>query len=990
MTDTQAETVQRAILGGDGMRESITVRGAREHNLKNVSVDIPRNQIVVLTGVSGSGKSSLAFDTVYAEGQRRFLESLSVFAKKFVAQLTKPNVDFVIGLSPVISIEQKTTIRNPRSTVGTMTDIYDYLRMLYATIGIAHCPYCGREVPTRSPKQMLEHVLALPEGAEIEIRAPLTKFYGEDYAYLFDDVRTKGYRYVTIDGDLRDISQACTIDEDETYRIDAVVDRFVLQDGIDKQVLASLEHGLLVGEGFLSFHVLNPSEVQVDPARYYADFACPEHGTIMGEVEAQYFSFNLPSASSSCVTCLGLGTYRQAHPSLLVPDPGRSIQGGAFVKEAFRYDKNSWAGRIMYSLAQHHGFSLDTPFQELPAHITDMLFYGTHGKKFEIVLPPGATVGQKHAGRMMSYGGILNRIERWYRHYRKEGTYNHWMEDWLKKVMVEHVCPDCGGMRLKRQRFLVTVEDKHIHALGEMSFEALIDFLQHVPIPLRRRKAGQQVVSEIVRRLRLLLEIGLDYLTLNRRSSTLSGGESQRVRLSTQIGSDLMGMLYVLDEPTIGLHPHDNIKMIRTLRKLRDIGNSVIVVEHDESTIRAADHIIELGPGPGEHGGEIVVQGPLDEILHDPRSLTGQYLLGIREIALPEARRCPNGKHLTIRGAQENNLRDVDVAVPLGVLVCITGVSGAGKSSLIHEILYKGLYAHFHDSRVLAGKHRATEGIEHISDVIHIDQAPIGRSPRSIPATYIGVYDSIRRLYAGTPDAQARGFSPSRFSFNMKEGRCQECGGEGFVRTRLQFMADVETPCLVCKGARYNRETLEVRYKGKNIAEVLGMSITEGAAFFGDQRGIHHKLHTLHELGLGYLKLGHPATHLSGGEAQRVKLAYQLGKIKRGRHNLYILDEPTTGMHFADIQKLLDSLNRLVDVGHTVIVIEHHMDVIKTADWIIDLGPGGGNAGGAVVAQGTPEQVARVAVSFTGQYLQHILEGSERRAEPERVQEAVV
>jgi excinuclease ABC subunit A len=960
------------------MRDAISVRGAREHNLKNVNVDIPRDQLVVITGVSGSGKSSLAFDTVYAEGQRRFLESLSVYAKKFVAQLKKPNVDFVMGLSPVISIEQRTTVRNPRSTVGTMTDIYDYLRMLYATIGVAHCPYCapdtgGREVPVKSPKQMMEHLLALPEGTEVEVRAPVFKFYGEDYAYLFDDVRTKGYRRVYIDGVLHDISQEVELEEEQTYQCDVVVDRFVIGEGIEKQVLASLEHGLLVGEGFLSFHVLDPEGVQVDGAAFCADFACPEHGVVMGEMEAGYFSFNLPSASSSCVICLGLGTYRQVHPDLLVPDKSRSIRGGAFVPAAFKYDKNQWAGRIMYSLTQHYGFSLDTPFEDLPDEIVDLLFYGTKGEKFKIVLPEGATVGQKHVGRSMAFAGFINRIERWQRHYRKEGTYNHWMEEWLKKVMVEHTCPDCGGQRLKRQRFLVTIGGKNIHELGEMSFQGLIDFLGQIPIPAKKKEAGTQVVNEIVRRLQLLLDIGLDYLTLNRRSATLSGGESQRVRLSTQIGSDLMGMLYVLDEPTIGLHPHDNIKMINTLKQLRDIGNSVIVVEHDEATIRAADHVIELGPGPGVHGGQVVAQGPLGKVLRHPDSLTGQYLQGVRQIGLPEARRCLNGKNLVIRGAQENNLRDIDVTIPLGVLTCITGVSGAGKSSLIHEIVYKKLYSIFHDSRVLPGKHRRIEGVEHVSDIIHINQSPIGRSPRSTPVTYIGVYDSIRRLFGNLPEAQARGYTASRFSFNMKEGRCEECGGEGFIRTRLQFMADVESPCLVCKGGRYNAETLEVKYRGKSIADVLAMSIEEGAAFFADQRYIAHKLRTMHDLGLGYLKLGHPATHLSGGEAQRVKLAHQLGKIKRGRHNVYILDEPTTGMHLADIQKLLDSLDRLVDAGHTVVVIEHHLDVIKTADWVIDLGPEGGDAGGRIVAQGTPEEVAQVQESYTGQYLRRVL-----------------
>jgi len=983
------------------MRDSITVKGAKEHNLKNIDIDIPRNQLVVITGVSGSGKSTLAFDTVYAEGQRRFLESLSAYSRKFVSQLKKPNVDFVMGLSPVISIEQKTLIRNPRSTVGTMTDIYDYVRMLFATIGVAHCPYCERIVPVKNTRQMLEHLLALPQGSEVEIRAPVYKFYGEDYAYLWDDVRSKGYRWVRIAdapldtaqdapldaaqdapfggaGDrLCDISQEMALDEERTYRIEVVVDRFVLRHdrdlSLDKQVLATLDHGLLVGEGFLGFHILNPDQVGTSNSAFYADFACPEHGVLMGEVEPHYYSFNLPSSSSSCVTCLGLGTYRQVHPDLLVPDKTRSIRAGAFVPAAFKYDKNLWDGRIIYSLAQHYGFSLDTPFQNLPPNIVELLFYGTRGEKFEIVLPEGATIGARHIGKRVAFSGIIKRIERRYRRYRKDGLHQHWMEEWLKKVMVEHTCRDCGGRRLKRQRFLVTVGGENIHQLGEMPLEGLISFLKQVPRPARNREAGTQIVKEILRRLHLLLDIGLDYLTLNRRSSTLSGGESQRIRLSTQIGSGLMGMLYVLDEPSIGLHPKDNIKMLNTLRELRDIGNSVIVVEHDESTMRAADHIIELGPGPGNHGGLVVAQGSMDDILREPCSLTGRYLTGVQCIDLPAARRCPNGKNLIIRGAHENNLRDIDVTIPLGLFICITGVSGSGKSSLIHEILYKRLYAIFHDSRVLPGKHRAIEGIEQVSDVILIDQSPIGRSPRSNPVTYIGVYDRIRRLFAETPQAQSRGYTISRFSFNMKGGRCEECGGEGLIRTRLQFMADVETPCLACKGARYNEETLEVVYKGKNIAQVLDMSIEEGALFFADQHLVAHKLGTMNDLGLGYLKLGHPAPHLSGGEAQRVKLAHELSKIKRGKHNMYILDEPTTGLHLADIQRLLDSLDRLVDAGHTVVVIEHHMDVIKTADYVIDLGPGGGHRGGEVIACGTPEQIARVEGSYTGQYLRKYL-----------------
>jgi excinuclease ABC subunit A len=955
------------------MRDTITVQGAKEHNLKNINVDIPRNQLVVVTGVSGSGKSSLAFDTVYAEGQRRFLESLSTYARRFVSQLKKPNVDFVMGLSPVISIEQRTTVRNPRSTVGTMTDIYDYLRMLFATLGVAHCPYCQRVVPVKSTKQMLEHLLALPPGSEVELRAPVFKFYGEDYAYLLDDVRGKGYRRVRIDGALHDISQEIELDEERTYHISAVADRFVIRSGIDKQVLASLEHGLMVGEGFVSFHVLNPAHARISDEAFYADFACPEHGVVMGEAEPHYFSFNMPSGSSSCVTCLGLGTYRQVHPELLLPDKRRSIREGVFIPAAFKYDKNLWDGRIMYSLSRHYGFSLDTPFEDLPPEIVDVILYGTRGERFEVLVPPGATVGVQHEGRLIAFGGIINRIQRRYRRYRKEGRQQYWMEEYLKRVMVEHVCPDCGGKRLKPQRFLVTLGGRTIHELGELPLEMLLDFLAQVPIPAHKKKAGTQIVNEIVHRVRLLLDIGVDYLTLNRRSDTLSGGESQRIRLSTQIGSELMGMLYVLDEPSIGLHPKDNVKMLDTLRQLRDIGNTVIVVEHDEATMRAADHIIELGPGPGEHGGEVVAQGQIDDILRSPVSLTGQYLRHERRIDLPQGRRSPNGKSLTIRGARENNLRDIDVTIPLGLFTCVTGVSGSGKSSLVHEILYKKLHALFRDSRVLPGAHRGIEGVEHVSDVILIDQSPIGRTPRSNPATYVGVYDSVRRLFARTPEAQARGYTVSRFSFNAKEGRCEECSGEGVLRTRLQFMADVETPCPVCKGARYNQETLEVTYKGQTIAQVLDMSIEEAARFFADQRGMAHKLRTLNELGLGYLKLGHPATHLSGGEAQRVKLGHQLGKIKRGKHNVYILDEPTTGLHLADIQRLLDSLNRLVDAGHTVVVIEHHLDVIKMADHVIDLGPEGGHRGGEVVACGTPEEVARVRGSYTGAYLATVL-----------------
>ena len=955
------------------MRQTVAVKGARENNLQNIEVEIPRDQLVVVTGISGSGKSSLAFDTVYAEGQRRFLESMSTYAKRFITQLKKPDVDFVDGLSPVVSIEQKTITMNPRSTVGTMTDLQDFLRMLFATIGVAHCPYCEGEIPIRSHYQILERMLSMPEGTEVEIHAPVFKIYGEDYDYLFDDIRTKGCRHVRIDGVEHDISEEIELDPDQEYDIQVIVDKFFVKKDIDKQVLASLEHAMLVGEGFMRFDVQFPEDAETDAIEVLEGFGCPKHGVLMAELGPHHFTFNEPTGA--CVTCSGLGTYLQVHPNLLVPDKSRSIADGAFVHQAFNYDPDRWDGRTMYSLAEHYGFDLNVPFADLPENIIDILYHGTHGEEFPILQPEGARpVERRHLGRKIRFDGIITRIDRHYRRYRKQGEAHSGMEEYLRKVMVERTCPDCHGTKLKRQRLLVTIEGQTIHDVGELHFEELRDFLLTITdIPEKQREAGNRVIKELVTRINLLLGIGLDYLNLNRRSATLSGGESQRIRLSTQIGSGLMGMLYVLDEPSIGLHPKDNVKMIETLRKLRDIGNTVIVVEHDESTIRAADHIIELGPGPGIHGGEVVVQGELKTILDCPESLTGLYMSGKREIPLPEQRRNLNGTFLSITGASENNLRNIDVDFPLGVLICITGASGSGKSTLVNEILYKKLHSLYHDSRTLYGAHDELEGHQHLNDVINIDQSPIGRSPRSNPATYIGFYDNIRKLFASTPLALSRGYTASRFSFNVKGGRCEECHGEGTITTKLHFMPDVEVVCPTCKGARYNEDTLDVTYNGKNISEILNMSIEEGVEFFADQRLIHHKLNVLYQLGMGYLQIGHPATILSGGEAQRVKLASELGKIKRGKHNLYILDEPTTGLHIADVQKLLDSLNRLVDSGHTVVVIEHHLDVIKTADHVIDLGPEGGHKGGDVLAQGTPEEIAKVKVSYTGQFLKEYL-----------------
>ena len=955
------------------MRTTISIKGARENNLQNIDIEIPRDKLTVLTGISGSGKSSLAFDTIYAESQRRFMESLSTYAKRFMVQLKKPDVDFMMGLSPVISIEQKTISMNPRSTVGTMTDLGDYLRMLYATIGQSHCPYCNLEVPIKSKYQMVERMLSVPNGTEIEIRAPIFKIHGEDYAYLFDQIRTNGYRYVMVDKKkVIDLAEEHQLDEDQSYKLEVIVDKFVMQRGIDKQILASLEHGLVIGEGFLSFHLLNGNSALNETHQFYDDFGCPEHQVTMGALESHYFTFNDPK--SACHTCSGLGTYLQVHPTLLTPDPRRSIRGGAFVPGVFTYDPDRWDGRIMYSLSVKYDFDLDTPYQDLSDEVIDLLLYGTKSEKLKISIPEDAKLGNQYEGHEIRFDGIANRIDRRYRHYRKEETAHSGMEEYLRKVMVEHTCPDCIGTRLKRQRLLVTINGCHIHQLGQMHLQEMKDFLGHVEITDRKvKEAGLRLIHELSIRLELLIDIGLEYLNMNRRSGTLSGGESQRIRLSTQIGSGLMGMLYVLDEPSIGLHPKDNIKMIDTLKQLRDVGNTVIVVEHDEETIRAADHVVEIGPGAGVHGGQIVAQGNIDQITNNKNSLTGQFLSGHKKIALPDQRREQNGKFLTIRGGRENNLQNIVAHIPLGMLVCVTGVSGSGKSTLIHEILYKKLSAIYHDSRTLSGEHDGLEGYKHVSDVISIDQSPIGRSPRSNPATYIGFYDNIRKLFANTDSAKAKGYTASRFSFNVKGGRCEECSGEGTITTQLHFMPDVEVMCPTCKGARYNEETLEITYKEKTIADILDMSIEDGVQFFDDQRLIARKLGVMNDLGLGYLTIGHPATILSGGEAQRVKLATELGKVKRGKSNLYILDEPTTGLHLADIQRLLDSLNRLVNVGHSVIVIEHHLDIIKTADYIIDLGPEGGHKGGHLVACGQPEDVAKIEASFTGQFLRDYL-----------------
>ena len=946
------------------MRTTIAVQGAREHNLKDVRVEIPRDRFIVFTGVSGSGKSSLAFDTIYAEGQRRYLESLSTFARGFVDQVRRPQVDFVHGLSPVDSIGQKTVTRSPRSTVGTMTDIAGYLNLLFATVGVGRCPECDTELPLRTPGQIVDHILALPAGTPVELRAPLFPVYGEDWEFVFAEVRKKGYRQLWVDGQRVDLGEDVEMDETRAHQVQVVVDTLRVRPDLEKSFKASVAAALSVGERFLSAHLPDGSPVP--------SLGCPAHGWALAGVASEDFLFNLPGAA--CRTCLGLGTYYQVHPDLLVPDRTRSIAGGAFVPAAFRYNKDTWDGRIMYSLAHDYGFSLDTPFEQLPPDIVDVLFYGTKGRKFPLLQPPGAKE-EKHVGREFKFDGLIHRVERHYKWYRQKQVAHSGMEDYLNKVMVEHRCPDCHGARLKGQRLLITVGGQTIFDVGEAHFAELRGWLDGLRFTGKHRQAGEQIVREITARLDLLLGIGLDYLNFNRRSSTLSGGEAQRIRLSTQIGSGLMGMLYVLDEPSIGLHPKDTRKLLDTLRHLRDLGNTVLVVEHDEDTVRAADWVVELGPGAGVHGGEVVAEGALPDILAHPRSLTGQFLSGRRHIAVPAERRPGNGRWLTVRGARENNLRNLDVAFPLGRLVAVTGASGSGKSSLVNEILYKRLHARFIDSRTLPGEHDAIEGLEHVSDVVRIDQSPIGRTPRSNPATYVGFYDDIRRLFAATPEARARGYDAGRFSFNVKGGRCEECAGLGLVTTHLAFLPDIEVPCEACHGARYNAETQEVLYRGKTIAEVLDLSVEDGVCFFGDRPGIARKLAMLDGLGLGYLTLGQSATTLSGGEAQRIRLADELGKLKRG-DLLYILDEPTTGLHLADIQRLLECLGRLVDAGHTVVVIEHHMDVIKTADWVIDLGPEGGRGGGDLLCAGTPEQVAAHPASHTGRFLRRHLAGA--------------
>ncbi len=956
----------RAPASNAAPRTTIAVQGARVHNLKNVSVEIPRDKLIVVTGLSGSGKSSLAFDTIYAEGQRRYMESLSSFAKRFVSQVAKPDVDFVFGLSPVISIEQKTLSSNPRSTVGTMTDIASYLNLLFSTVGEPHCPRTGEACPSRTASQILEAILSLPNGAEVELRAPVFKIYGEDLDVVFTEVRKKGCRRMIIDGTAVDISEKLELEDSRVKHMDAIVDRVLVGRGHEKAIKAAIAATLLVGDGLAQIH-LAKGVTKADAERFYKAHTSATHRFVYGDIGPAYFMFNNPE--SACRTCGGLGVDKLTHPELLVPDPKRSIRDGCFVREALRYSADTWDGAMMYSLCKALGVSLDTPWRELPQQARDSILFGIEDR-IVLTTPPEAKVKrEKQEGQSIGFHGIARRIERHYRRYRQRGEANSNMEAWLDKVMIEHTCPDCNGARVRATRLTFTIAGKTIHDVGQLHFDELHAFVGQVKPTGRGAAGGQQVLKEIRGRLELLLGIGLDYLNLNRRSGTLSGGESQRIRLSTQIGSGLMGMLYVLDEPSIGLHPKDNVKMIATLESLRDIGNTVIVVEHDEDTIRAADHVIEMGPGPGVHGGKVVVQGTLADVLACKASPTGQFLSGKRTIAMPNQRRNGKGEVLVVRGARENNLQDVDVTIPLGMLIAVTGASGSGKSTLINEVLYKALWKRLVDTRTLPGEHDAVDGMEHVHKIVNIDQQPIGRNSRSNPATYIGFYDNIRDLFTDAPLSVERGYKAGRFSFNVKGGRCEECQGEGVITTQLYFMPDVEVTCGACKGARFNTETLEVTVRGKTIDDVLIMSVEEGVMFFAGEPAIGKRIEVLYDLGLGYLTLGQSATTLSGGEAQRIKIATEMSKLQRAKHTVYILDEPTTGLHLADVERLLMSLNKLVDAGHTVILIEHHVDVIKTADHVIDLGPEGGHAGGRVVVTGTPEDVAACKASHTGRFL---------------------
>lgn len=935
----------------------IIIKGAKEHNLKNIDLEIPRDKLVVFTGLSGSGKSSLAFDTIYAEGQRRYVESLSSYARMFLGQMEKPNVDYIDGLSPAISIDQKTTSKNPRSTVGTVTEIYDYLRLLYARIGIPHCPICGREISKQSVDVIVDKVMALDGGTKIQILAPVVKGRKGEHQKELDSARKSGFVRVRIDGNLYDLSEDIKLEKNIKHNIEIVVDRLVINDDIRSRLAEAIEMSSTLTGGNVIVDVIGGDELL-----FSQNFACPEHGACIDELSPRMFSFNNPFGA--CPTCTGLGIFLKVDPNLIIPNKKLSIREGAIRASGWsNADSGTIAEMYYLALGKEYGFTLDTPICDFSNEAYNALLYGTGGKKLKMQRKNVYGTGTYNT----EFEGIVNNMERRY----KEST-SDWARWEIEQVMTACDCPDCKGARLKKESLSVTVGGLNIYELTKLSVTKELDFINTLVLTDREQMIASLILKEIKSRLSFLQNVGLDYLTLSRSAGTLSGGESQRIRLATQIGSSLMGVLYILDEPSIGLHQRDNDKLIGTLKRMRDLGNTLIVVEHDEDTMRAADYIVDIGPGAGVHGGEVVCAGSLDDILKCDRSLTGQYLSGKRKIEVPEKRRSGNGNVLKVIGAAENNLKNINVSFPLGEFICVTGVSGSGKSSLINEILYKQLANDLNGAKKPTGKHKSIEGLEFLDKVINIDQSPIGRTPRSNPATYTGVFTDIRTLFAQTQDAKIRGFTSSRFSFNVKGGRCEACQGDGIVKIEMHFLADVYVPCEICKGARYNRETLEVKYKGKSIYDVLEMTVEEGLEFFRNMPKIARKLQTLYDVGLGYIKLGQPATTLSGGEAQRVKLATELSKRPTGR-TIYILDEPTTGLHTADVHKLIDVLQKLVDAGNTVVVIEHNLDVIKVADHIIDLGPEGGDNGGKIVVCGTPEKVAACKKSYTGMYLKKIL-----------------
>ena len=940
-------------------KNCIRIRGANEHNLKNVDVDIPRDALVVFTGLFGSGKSSLAFDTIYAEGQRRYMESLSSYARQFLGQMEKPNVEKIEGLSPAISIDQKSTNRNPRSTVGTVTEIYDYFRLLYARIGIPHCPNCGKEIKKQSVDQMVDQIMALPEGTRLQLLAPVVRGRKGRHEKVLERAARSGYVRVRIDGNLYELAENIQLDKNIKHNIEIVVDRLIVKPGIERRLTDSIENVLNLSEGLLFVERVGSDEEMLT---FSQSFSCPDCGVSIDEIEPRSFSFNNPFGA--CPECYGLGYKMEFDSDLMIPDRTLSINQGAITVLGWQscQQPGSFANAILQALAKEYHFDLDTPFGEYPQKIQDILLHGTGGKEVLVYYE-----GQRGKGQYpIAFEGLIRNVERRYRETGSDATKQEY-----ETFMRITPCRLCKGQRLKKEALAVTVCGKNIYEITSMFIGELSQFLQDMKLTTQQELIGSQILKEIRARVGFLIDVGLDYLSLSRATGTLSGGEAQRIRLATQIGSGLVGVCYILDEPSIGLHQRDNDKLLATLKNLRDLGNTLIVVEHDEDTMRAADYIVDVGPGAGSHGGQIVASGTVEEIMNTPESITGQYLSGAKKIPVPETRRKPTG-WLTVRSAEENNLKKIDVKFPLGVFTCVTGVSGSGKSSLVNEILYKHLARDLNRARCIPGKHAGIDGIEQLDKVIAIDQSPIGRTPRSNPATYTGVFDMIRDLFASTSDAKAKGYKKGRFSFNVKGGRCEACGGDGIIKIEMHFLPDVYVPCEVCGGKRYNRETLDVKYKGKSIYDVLDMTVEEALTFFENVPSIQRKIQTLYDVGLSYVKLGQPSTELSGGEAQRIKLAAELSRRSTGR-TIYILDEPTTGLHFADVQKLIEILHRLAEGGNTVVVIEHNLDVIKTADYLIDIGPEGGMRGGTVIAKGTPEEVAKNPASYTGYYVKKML-----------------